>query len=468
MDDFEFELWMRLPLAQAVLKLAQVAMEPAALNELFDLYRGSNYEKVMSFDTFVHLICDVLVTHRGAGHAGFSQAREDGRLPVAMANVYAKLSRVPIELSAALLQDGTQRLLPLMPAVDELSNEVPMSLREFSMMVIDGKKIKNASKRLKPLRGQPGSMLGGKLLVALSLPQGLAVAMAADPDGERNDVPLVGPLVQQVRAASDEARLWIADRQFADLSVPVLLSEGNDHYLIRHSKRLGFQADLERPAKEHHDAQHRRVVQQWGWVGRKQSQRLYVRLITLHREGEEEVTLMTDLLDESRHSADDLLHAYLQRWGIERMFQQVTEVFNLQTLIGSTPAAMIFQSAMCFLLYNMIQVVRAYVADAGAQKRERVSTEKLFKDVQVQMTTWMNMGSVKKIPSYLPTTDEPADVIQWMKQTLAGKWRKLWLKAPPQKKRSTRPAARTPAGHGGHTSVHRVLQDARKGKGARP
>lgn len=467
MDDFELELWKRLPLAQAVLKLSQVAMEPAAVNELFNQHRGRNYERVLSFDAFLHLVCDALVTHQGSGHACFSQARDAGRLPVAMANVYAKLSRVPIELSAALLQDATLRLLPMMPAIDELSNEVPPSLREFSVVVIDGKKIKNAAKRLKPLRGLPGAMLGGKLLVALSLPQNLAVAMAADPDGERNDVPLVKPLVKQVRAASDEARLWIADRQFADLSIPALLSEGDDHHLIRHSKKLGFQADLDRPAKGHHDAHHRRVVQEWGWVGRRNSRRLYVRLITLHREGEEEVTLMTDLLDETRHSADDLLDAYLQRWGIERMFQQVTEVFNLQTLIGSTPAAMIFQSAMCFLLYNMIQVVRAFVAIDGAQTRGKVSTEKLFKDVQVQMTTWMSMGSVASIPDNLPKIDEPAQVIGWLTQTLAGQWRNLWLKAPTQK-RTTRPASRTPTGHGGHSSVHRMMQDAQKGKGTRP
>jgi hypothetical protein len=35
----------------------------------------------------------------------------------------------------------------------------------------------------------------------------------------------------------------------------------------------------------------------------------------------------------------------LQRWGIEQVFQKVTEVFHLQGLIGGTPKATIFQFA---------------------------------------------------------------------------------------------------------------------------
>jgi hypothetical protein len=46
------------------------------------------------------------------------------------------------------------------------------------------------------------------------------------------------------------------------------------------------------------------------------------------------------------------------------MFQQVTEVFRLQRLIGGTPQATVFQCAFCLLLYNVIQVMRAQVAVA--------------------------------------------------------------------------------------------------------
>ena len=44
------------------------------------------------------------------------------------------------------------------------------------------------------------------------------------------------------------------------------------------------------------------------------------------------------------------------------MYQQITEVFDLKQLIGSTPEGTVFQASFCLVLYNLIQVIRAYVA----------------------------------------------------------------------------------------------------------
>jgi IS4 transposase len=84
-----------------------------------------------------------------------------------------------------------------------------------------------------------------------------------------------------------------------------------------------------------------------------------VRRLTLYRPGEETVVLITDLLDAEQYPATDLLTLYLARWGIERVFQQITEVFDWRRLIGTTPQGTLFQLAFCLLLYNQIQVVRA-------------------------------------------------------------------------------------------------------------
>ena len=64
----------------------------------------------------------------------------------------------------------------------------------------------------------------------------------------------------------------------------------------------------------------------------------------------EALTEGEDLLDADVYPAADLLDAYRQRWGIEQVFQQVTEVFGLQQLIGSRPEAAVFQAAICFVL----------------------------------------------------------------------------------------------------------------------
>ena len=75
-----------------------------------------------------------------------------------------------------------------------------------------------------------------------------------------------------------------------------------------------------------------------------------MRRITVTRAEGGELVLITTLSDPEQFPADDLLEVYLKRWSIENMFQQVTEVFHLQDLIGSTPSATVFQAAFCFLL----------------------------------------------------------------------------------------------------------------------
>lgn len=512
MDGFQVELFRRLPLAQSVLRLFCYALDESVLEDVFETHRGRCYQDVLTFPGLVYLIRDALVLHGGSGHQAFSKAAAEGHLPVAEQNVYGKLSRIPLDLSMAVLSVGAERLRPVVPE-DRPAAVLPKSLEGLHAIVFDGKKIKKAAKRLKPLRGLPGTLLGGKLLVALDLVSGLATEMHVDPDGERNDVPLVPGLVRQVRERISDPILWIGDRQFGNLSVPALLRErSGDHFLVRCPTSLTLRIDTERPSRSGIDSSGRSYVEEWGWIGCEVKRRLYVRRITLDRVPEETILLITDLLDDDRWPATDLLDTYLQRWGIERMFQKVTEVFNLQTLIGSSPAAMIFQAAMCFLLYDMIQVVQVFVAEDGGRTREEVSTEKLFRDVAGQLSTWKDLGDPEVAAEHLASTvdptshagrigelsfsekasppergegvdqtrpcdeirpsDSPVAMTAWLRETLKGRWSVLWVKSPPKRKRSSATEAsqaKVPRGHGGHTSTWRVLQAAKtkKKKGPR-
>jgi len=405
MEGFQSELLARLPLAQAALRVFGYALDEPTLAAVFAEHRGRCYEHALRFANLVYLVRDALTLYQGSGNRAFTQAERAQRLPVARQNVYGKLSRLPEGLSMALLAVGAQRLEELLAAAPK-AMALPASLGGMRLVPIDGKKLKGAAKRLKALRNVAGSLLGGKLLVALDLSSGLAIAMQADPDGERNDVPLVPGLVEQVRQRVPEAILWIADRQFGNLDVPRLLCErAGDHFLVRCVKTL----------------------------------RLF----------------------------RDLLAAYQQRWGIERVFQQVTEVFSLETLIGSAPRATIFQAALCFLLYNMIQVVRAYVAEDGQQPVERVSSEKLFWDVRDQLTTWKNLGDPETTVKALALgegacgTTAP-QLAAWLRKRLAGCWFADYAKAPPKKKPTTpRPRPTVAKGQGGHSSTWRILQAAK-------
>ena len=451
--DFAQEVLGRLPLAEAVLTLWRWAADPLFLLSLFARHRGAGYEKVISFGVLVHLIADALLKHRGSGRQSFQRGREQGLLTATPQAVYQKLGRVPLGLSEAWLAESTERIRPVYPTPAALV--LPPSVQELRVIVVDGKAIKGVAKRLKPLQGRKGGILGGKALVALELSSGLVVAMATDPDGETNDAKLVPALLPQVRRHIAGERVWVADRQFCDLTQTAAFAAAQDHFVVRYHPKTHFCPDLTRPAQHGHDPQGRAWVEDWGWLGcERAKQRRFVRRMTLYRPGEETVILLTDLLDAEQYPANDLLVLYLARWGIERVFQQITEVFHLQALIGTTPQGTVFQLAFCLLLYNLVQVVRAYVATAQARPAETISTELLFDDVQRQLVALTELVPPPQVESLFAPLPSPDSLCGQLTRLLETVWTPRWLKAPTKKPKA--PTARK-AIRGNQTSVYRLL-----------
>jgi hypothetical protein len=283
--------------------------------------------------------------------------------------------------------------------------------------------------------------------------------MRADRDGEANDVKFVPELLPEVRRRFVEARLWIADRQFADLVQTAHFVEEGDHFLVRYNKKLHFHADLQGQCREGRDAAGRRFIEDRGWIGGpRDKRRREVRRIRLLRPGEEEIVLLTDLLDGERYPAMDLLALYAERWGIERMFQQVTEVFHLDTLIGGSPEATVFQFAFCLLLYNMIQIVRASIAASQRQDPEKLSTEKLFLDVERELTACTVMWDVEQLVARVDRPWNAKEVRSRLKALFRHLWTDHWLKAKSYQRRPHPVVPRL----GVHISVHRILLEAKQ------
>ena len=456
MDDLARIVLDRLPLAEAVLLLWNCLAEPAFLQALFLQYRGRCYQKILSFPVLVQLIADALLQYAGSARKAFDTADDAGELPTSIQAAYKKLARLPVALSMAFLARCTQRLRSLLPAVTAVT--LPDCVGHLEVVVLDGKAIKRVAKRLKLLRGVRGGVLGGRALVALSLRTGLAVAMHAHPDGEANDVRFVSKLLPKVRELLGGLRLWVADRQFCTLVQIADFVAGWDHFLVRYHGNVRFQRDTSRAGKAGRDTEGRRYEDEWGWLGRPgHPQRRYLRRIRLERPGDKPVILVTDLLDETRYPAADLLAIYLCRWGIERMFQQVTEVFGLGGLIGSTPEATVFQFAFCLVLYNLIQVIRAQVAQAEQRPVATISTEKLFEDVTRELIAWREVIEPAETVACFEAPLTVAQVRARLKRLLKGVWRERWTKASSRKRR---PAKKS--GKRDHGSVYRILEEHRR------
>lgn len=448
-----------LPLAQSVLLLWQQVADPTVLQKLFERHRGRAYDKTLSFPTLVHLIADALLQHDGSARASFERALENDALPVSIPAAYGKLRRLPIPVSTAFFTEGAARLHELLP-VKPPAAAVPRSLQAFTVIVLDGKTIKHVAKRLKLLRGVRGGVLGGKTLVALELNSGLAVALAAHPDGERNELCLVPEVVAQVQQRLPGPRLWVGDRLFCDLEQTGRFLAAGDHFVLRYQSKVHFHPDAGGRVQQGSDAGGRPYTEDWGWLGKPTDpRRRYVRRITLKRPNDEDLIVVTDLVDAKRYPAVDVLAVYHSRWGIETVFQTVTEVFPMKRLIGSTPQAGIFQMAFCLLLYNMIHVQRAYVAAAEQWEPNDVSLEKLFDAVERELIAWTVFVEPMATVQAFGAIPGVPEVRAQLTKLLSKVWQDRWLKTVNEKERPHRRKAKASRMH---TSVHRILEDHRR------
>ncbi len=187
------------------------------LEEIWKKHRGRCFENLISFPVMVSLVADALLKYE-SGRESFEKNREDGVLEASIQAAYKKLGRCPIAVSQAFLQSASRALREAFPSWAEWKK--PQSLVDFRIVIYDGKAIKKVAKRLKPLRGISGGILGGRALVAIQWETGLTIAMWADPDGEANDVKFVKSLVPEVCRELPGPRLHVSDRAFCDLEQP--------------------------------------------------------------------------------------------------------------------------------------------------------------------------------------------------------------------------------------------------------
>lgn len=457
MDGTTRTLLARMPLAQALLSLWHWVTDETFLEELYQQHRGRSYQRVLTFSTLVHLIADALLEHGGSANQCFERADEVEALPSSIQAAYGKLRRIPVGLSQGFLASASDRLRAIYPK--SIGTAVPHSVRGFETLIVDGKTVKHLAKRLKALRSLNAGVLGGKALVVLSYRSGLALAMRAHLDGHTNEVRFIPDLLPKVRQRVAGPRLWLADRAFSYPEQLAHFAESEDKFVIRQRGDISFHPDPGRSSPPARDATGRTIHQEWGWLGRPKSKhRYYVRRLTLPLSDQESLILVTNLLNADTFPAADLCQLYRCRWRIEHVFQLITEVFALNHLIGSSPSASIFQLGFCLLLYNMIVVLRAYLAQAVSREPQTISTEKLFVDVHRQMVAWaVLIGAVPTISDWEAQPGLPEALSAHLRHLLKSVWTRRWAKSPPKKR--VLPKQIIHSKHT-HVSAYRVLTAA--------
>lgn len=447
----------RMPMAEAAQWLLRWCCDPERLQTIWDSHRGRGYDKVITFPTMVHLIGEALLQHRGSGRRTFEKAILSERLDASVAAAFGKLGRLPLAVSQAFLRDTTATLGELVVPAGTTAG--PASLAGMALIILDGKVIKNVAKRLKPLRGVGGGLIGGKALVAVDDRTGLAVAMETHLDGDHSENLLVPGLLAQVRPRYAGPRLFLADRGFGNLVQAEQFTERGDHFLLRMGTACQFHADSTRPERTSTDAEGRPIVESWGTLGSPGNRRRRpVRRIELRRPTGDPIVLVTDLDDSVASPAADLLAAYRDRHTIETVFQKATEVFGLERLIGGSPQAGLFQFAFCLLLHNIVQVLLGYVAEAKGRPRADLSAEKTFADVRDQLVAWHVVFTPDQTTAYYAERTDREGLQRRLRSILQTAWCPTWRasKAQPNRSPPHRGLKRS------HSSVQRLLDAAAK------
>ncbi|MDX1968076.1 MAG: transposase [Planctomycetaceae bacterium] len=449
----------RMPLAEGVGWLWRYVLDDDALQQVWDEHRGRCWNGILTFPLLVELVRDALLECR-SGRESFLKHQEAGTLETSLQAAYGKLKRTPVAVSEALLRHCTQRLRDVFP--EWACWQKPRSLQAFRVLIYDGKAIKRVAKRLKPCRGAPGGLLGGRALVAIDWETGLALAMRGDVDGDANDVKHLAALAPQVCQQFDTPRLHVCDSGFCDLEQPQHFTRlPGDHFVVRYHPKVKFYPEASPREQRSVDDLGQTIVESWGWLGSATDhRRRLVRRLELLRDGAKSVILITDLLDAEAYPATELLWIYRERWEIERVFQKVTEVFGLSHLIGCSPEASLFQFALCLMLYNLIQVVRGYVAQAQDREPMEISTEMLFRDVTRELVAWNILLPVDETVQHFERLPSRTELRTHLQTLFAVRWCKSWLASPPQAlhRQTPRRPSRT------HNSVYRLVHGKPKPK----
>src|SRR4051794_7583512 len=179
------------------------ALNPGAIDALFEKAAERQYTRTLLFSTVVDLMGTVVCNVRPAIHAAFQANAES--IGVSLRAAYDKLARTEPGVSAELVRHTARTLAPVITA---MGGGRPAWLPGHSIKILDGNHLAGTQHRLKELRAIGAGALPGHASVVLD-PQAMLVAdVAPCEDGHAQERSLLDQVLDTIRSGE----VWIADR----------------------------------------------------------------------------------------------------------------------------------------------------------------------------------------------------------------------------------------------------------------
>jgi Transposase DDE domain len=348
----------RAPVCVAARAILEAALNPAALDGLFDRTADRQYHRELLFSTCVDLMGLVVSRSHRSVHAAYqASAAEVG---VSIKSVYAKLANVEPATAAALVRHTAGRLALV---IRRMKGGLPPPLEGFRTKILDGNHLERTQRRIKPLRDVAAGPLPGHALVVLDPALGLATDVICCEDGHAQE----RSLSAEVLALVDEGDLWVADRNFCTTKLLFGIAAKAARFVIRqHASTLTW--DKAGRVRQAGRCGTGKLSEQTLWLTGPDGQTLPVRRVTVTldrptRDGDTAIHLLTNLTGKEA-AAKKVADLYLARWKIETVFQTLTTVLKCEVNTLGYPKAALFAFCVALAAYNVYATVRAALRGA--------------------------------------------------------------------------------------------------------
>ena len=327
------------------------ALDPKALNALFERHAEWQYTKSLLFSSLVDLMAMVVCKIQPSVGAAYRAMKDE--LPVSLSAVYEKLDGTEAKVSAMLVEHTAERLTSV---IKELGGELPPLLDGYRGRVIDGNHLASTDRRLAVLRDSKAAPLPAHALVVLDPALMLATHMIPCEDAHAQE----RSMFDQVLALGQPRDLWIADRNFCTLGFLHETQQRGGFYVIRHHAGMppSSLGDLRYIGRSDTGE----VFEQQATFVTPDGAQFTVRRVVLKldkqtQDGDREIAILTNV-PERDADAITIANLYSKRWTVEGVFLTMTQILNGEQPGLCYPKAALFAFAVGLASYNLASAVR--------------------------------------------------------------------------------------------------------------
>ena len=340
------------PVAVMVRGVLERVLNPDALNKIYERNTVTQYTRELMFSSVVGLMNLVVCRIHPSIHAAYQDNKEE--IETSITSVYNKLNGIDTETSRALVKETAEQMGE---SVRGLKGTRKPWLADYRAKVLDGNCIEATHHRIEQLRGVGAGALPGKSLVIYEPELEMATDVFPCEDGHAQERSLLSTVLPTF-APRD---LVIMDRNFCVRDFLHGISTAGACFIARQHQGLPWEADGEERFVGRGDSG--AIHEQWIRVTDSEGnthrfRRIRIVLKTATRDGDKELTLLTNLSRTAAH-AKHIAWMYRKRWTIETAFQELESHLNSEINSLGYPKAALFGFCVALLAYNILAVVKA-------------------------------------------------------------------------------------------------------------